>query len=474
MRGSASELETTYQPGQVIAGKYVIESVVGRGAMGVVVRARHTELDEPVALKFLQSSWVGEPELVARFAREARAVVKLRSEHAARVLDVGKTTDGTPFMVMELLEGEDLAAVMRRGTIDVADAVDWVLEACDALAEAHVNGIVHRDVKPENLFLVERHGRGQIKLLDFGVSKVALTGGAVQEVLHETTSMVGTPLYMSPEQVRRSRDADPRSDIWSLGCVLYEFVTHRPPFLADSLPEVCALILESEPTPVRELRPEVDEGLADVIARCLAKHPDDRYPCIAELAMDLLPFAHRRQHGTVEHITRIQRLAGLTRVHLASVAPGASDRASAPQPMPPAAPVPLDLVVTRTNDFSLDAKRPRSNLAVWFGAGVVLAVGLGTALWAIPRGEPASVAPAATPTASVAAVALAPPAPSSLTPDPTASAAAQPASAKPADPPTTARIARVAPSAKKPPPDAPPAASATEAPKPPLEIKMER
>ncbi|MCC6897430.1 MAG: serine/threonine protein kinase [Polyangiaceae bacterium] len=474
MRGSASETESTYEPGQVVAGKYVIESVVGRGAMGIVVRARHAELDEPVALKFLRAAWVGEPELVARFAREARAVVKLRSEHAARVLDVGKTDDGTPFMVMELLEGEDLAAVMRRGAIDVADAVDWVLEACDALAEAHVNGIVHRDVKPENLFLIERHGRGQVKLLDFGVSKTALTGGAVADALHETTSMVGTPLYMSPEQVRRSRDADPRADIWSLGCVLYELLSHRPPVLADSLPEVCALILEAEPTPVRELRPEVDERLADVIARCLAKHPGDRYPCIAELAMDLLPFAHRRQHGTVEHITRIQRLAGLTRVHLASVAPGPSDRASAPLPIPPSAPVPLDLVVTRTNDFTVERKGQGTPLGVWFAAGAVLAVGLGVAIWAARRPDPAAVSPIATPAASVAAAAhvesSSPPPP----PEPAPSAVDPRADTKLAEPAAPVRTARAAPSAKKPPPDAPPAASATESPKPPLEIKMER
>ena len=179
-----SEVESTYLPGQVIAGKYVIESLLGRGAMGVVMRARHAELDEAVALKLLKSTWMDQPEILARFAREARAVVKLRSEHAARVFDVGRTDAGVPFMVMELLEGEDLAAVLLRDSVDVDTAVDWVLEACDALAEAHVNGIVHRDVKPENLFLVQRHGRGRVKLLDFGVSKVALTAGTPQGALH--------------------------------------------------------------------------------------------------------------------------------------------------------------------------------------------------------------------------------------------------------------------------------------------------
>ena len=470
-----SEVESTYLPGQVIAGKYVIESLLGRGAMGVVMRARHAELDEAVALKLLKSTWMDQPEILARFAREARAVVKLRSEHAARVFDVGRTDAGVPFMVMELLEGEDLAAVLLRDSVDVDTAVDWVLEACDALAEAHVNGIVHRDVKPENLFLVQRHGRGRVKLLDFGVSKVALTAGTAQEALHETTTMVGTPLYMSPEQIRRSTDADARADIWSVGCVLYELLTRRPPFLADSLPEVCALILESEPTPVCALRADVDPGLGEVIARCLAKKPADRYACIAELAMALLPYAHRRQHATVEHLTRIQRLAGLTSAHLASVAPDASDRASLALAIPAAPPIPADLVVTRTNAAETETTSPRRRWVPWLALGVAVALGAALAFWAAPRHESARAAPAASPAASDLPTAAASASPSLVAHEPPLASAASTSATPPHAPsPPRARDPVDRTPRKKPIADVPPAVSAPAPTKPPLEIKLER
>ena len=213
--------------GEMLAGKYRVERVLGAGGMGVVVLARHVQLDQLVALKFLLAQSLTNPKVVARFEREARAVVKLKSEHVARVLDVGTMEAGAPYIVMEYLEGEDLSqTVERRGPLPVAEAVDYLLQACEALAEAHGMGIVHRDLKPGNLFLTRRvDGKSLVKVLDFGISK--LEGGREDLALTQPAEVVGSPKYMSPEQLRASRLADARSDIWSLGVILYELITDR-------------------------------------------------------------------------------------------------------------------------------------------------------------------------------------------------------------------------------------------------------
>ncbi|MEZ4220441.1 MAG: serine/threonine-protein kinase [Polyangiaceae bacterium] len=318
--------ERVWSTGEVIAGKYVVEGVIGDGGMGTVLKALHRELEEFVAIKMLKAAWLAEADVLSRFNREARAIVKLKGEHIARVLDVGRTDDGTPFMVMEYLQGADLGTVMKRGPAAWQDAVDWIIEACDALGEAHSHGIIHRDIKPENLFLVERHGRASVKLLDFGISKLALANEA--EPLGMTTRMLGTPLYMSPEQVRASAEVDHRSDIWSLGTVLYELLTGHPPFVADTLPEVCAMILEDSPRALAEFRSDLPPELQRVVARCLAKRADDRFPNVAEFAIELLPLAHPRQHATVEHLTRVLRLAGIAAPQLSSIPPPGTDRRS--------------------------------------------------------------------------------------------------------------------------------------------------
>ncbi len=287
--------------GDVIAGKYRVERVLGVGGMACVVAAKHLHLDESVALKFLRREFLTQRGVAERFTREAKAACKIKSEYVARVYDVGMH-QGAPFLVMDHLVGRDLYTVlMESGALPVDAAVEYAMQTCAALAAAHSIGIVHRDVKPENLFLVEHQGLPTVKLLDFGISRIALTGLAFGEVSRMTgATTIGTPLYMSPEQIRSSASADGRSDLWSLGIVLYELLTALPAFQAEGVSEVFAAILEQEPLPLRELRPDVPPGLVEVLERCLRKDPDERFQNAAELAAALLPFAPARALAVAE------------------------------------------------------------------------------------------------------------------------------------------------------------------------------
>jgi serine/threonine protein kinase len=283
-----------FQIGEIVGGKYEILNVIGVGSIGFVVSAKRIDLGDEVALKFLRPEYLFNGELVSRFAREARIAVSIRSEHIVRVFDVGVTDTGAPFMVMERLDGRDLGRVLQdTGRLASPVAVDYVLHVCEALATAHAKGIVHRDVKPENLFLSRLHGTDIIKVLDFGVSKVALTGSPLDNAapLVRTATPLGSPLYMSPEQVRACPDVDARADIWGVGCVLYELVVGAPAFDAPSLMQICALILESDPLPPKAIHPAVAADLLRVIERCLQKDPAHRFQSAADLATALAPFA---------------------------------------------------------------------------------------------------------------------------------------------------------------------------------------
>ena len=274
--------------GEVLADKYRVDGVLGIGGMGVVVAATHLALGHKVAIKFLLPGAVQTPATLERFAREARAAARLRSDHAARVLDVGTLANGSPYMVMEYLEGSDLGAVVQeRGALRIEDANEFVLQACDAVAEAHALGIVHRDLKPRNLFLTRKtSGAPYVKVLDFGISKLTTITGQ-DHSLTKTSDVMGSPNYMAPEQIRSSRDVDERTDVWALGVILYELITGRVPFLADTVPQLCALVLEMQPTPLEELRPETPPELRHVIARCLQKDPGARFGSVTELASAL-------------------------------------------------------------------------------------------------------------------------------------------------------------------------------------------
>ncbi|MCW5805723.1 MAG: serine/threonine protein kinase, partial [Deltaproteobacteria bacterium] len=267
--------------GDIVAGKYSVTRVLGAGGMAQVVAAQHLELKQGVALKLmLRSAHDVEPTVIERFAREARASAQLRGEHVCRIADVGALGDGSPYMVMELLEGRDLAGVVAtRGPLPVVVAVDYVLQACIGLAEAHALGIVHRDMKPANLFLAERpDGSAIVKVLDFGIAK---TAGELAPELTQACTILGSPGYMSPEQLRGARDAGVRSDIWSLGIVLYELVSGRRPFDGGTFTDIAVRVTLDPPPP---LPPSVPRRFADVVRRCLEKDPALRFPHLGALA----------------------------------------------------------------------------------------------------------------------------------------------------------------------------------------------
>jgi eukaryotic-like serine/threonine-protein kinase len=301
-------LEGVPRAGEVIAAKYEVERVLGAGGMGVVVAARHMQLGQRVAIKFIRGEAASDHGALGRFLREARAAVALSSEHVTKVLDVGTLETGAPYMVMEYLEGEDLAAwLKKRGPMPVRQVVDFVLQACEALAEAHATGIVHRDLKPSNLFVTRRRdGSALVKVLDFGISKITEfnTAGA-QEMLTASGLVMGSPGYMSPEQVRNAKAADARSDIWALGVILYELLSGISPFMGDTLGDTFARIVSETPVPIRQRRPEVPEGLASAITQCWQRQIDRRTQSVGALAEDLLPFASREQALSVERIRRI-------------------------------------------------------------------------------------------------------------------------------------------------------------------------
>jgi serine/threonine-protein kinase len=457
--------------GELLAGKYRVERVLGEGGMGIVVAAHHETLDHKVAIKFLREEALGNQEAVARFLREARAAAKLKSEHAAKVLDVGTLASGAPYMVMEFLEGSDLAAVLGdRGPIPVDQAADWVLQACEALAEAHAAGIIHRDLKPHNLFLARTvGGASKVKVLDFGVSKsigVTSTGGG--GALTRTRTMLGSPLYMSPEQMRSSRDVDARSDVWALGVVLFELLTQRWPFEAETMPELCLKVVSEPPLPLAALRPDAPAAMVAIVERCLDKAPDKRFANAAELASALEPFALPTSRITAE---RARLAMGVTTRPNRDV-PTSTGSATLPSVEAPARSAsPRTSSKTSTTPAAWDSdrqpavaeRRGRGRAIVVAGAGVAVAAALG---FVVLRGHgPAPAWPASSMPAPPAVAASAPasaaaapvlPAPT-LEPGVDAAVAASPAPAAPTSSQTPRPVprgpaVRVPPSGKPQPP----------------------
>jgi serine/threonine protein kinase len=285
--------------GDVVGDKYRVERVLGSGGMGVVVAARHLELDQQVALKFILPEALSGKGNVERFMREARATVRLKSEHVARVYDVGRDAQGRPYMVLELLDGMDLAKLNReRGPLPVADAVEYVLQACEALIEAHSMGIVHRDLKPQNLFVTKRlNGSPLVKVLDFGISKFVGPEAAAQMSLTDSATIIGSPLYMAPEQMRAERGVDLRTDIWAMGVLLYELLGGQLPFEGDTVTALVIKVVNEAPESLLALRPALDGTLVAAVMKCLEKRPDQRWQNVAQLASALEPFSRSAKQG---------------------------------------------------------------------------------------------------------------------------------------------------------------------------------
>jgi serine/threonine protein kinase len=293
----------SFQVGDVIRDKYEVTGVLGQGGMGVVVAARHLQLHGLVAIKFLQSAIRDDKTSCDRFMTEARTATRIESEHVVRVFDVG-THEGTPFIVMEFLKGQDLAAELREhGQLPVTKAVDWLLQACEAVADAHNLGIVHRDLKPANFFLAtQSDGTRAVKVLDFGISK-SLTASTPS--MTASNAAVGTPLYMSPEQLSCSKNVDQRSDVWSLGVILYEMLTGVVPYPGDSIATVGAKVFQGLYTRPSVRRPEIPEALDQAIADALTNELEKRLQTVHAFAARLAPHGSRSASDTLDRIGRI-------------------------------------------------------------------------------------------------------------------------------------------------------------------------
>ncbi|MBN1611044.1 MAG: protein kinase [Polyangiaceae bacterium] len=311
----------SYQPGDTIAEKYRVEDLLGEGGMGVVLAAVDTQLDRPVAIKILSAQHAQNAQVFERFVQEARAAARLESEHVVRIYDVGTLPDGRPVIVMEKLRGADLGQVLEtEHRLAVQDAVGFVIEASEGIAEAHLCGIVHRDLKPANLFLARMpDGTSRIKVVDFGVSKMAARGDTSLS-LTATSLVLGSPIYMSPEQLRSPRDVDARADVWALGTILHELITGEPPFLAESITELSAkILLESLPPPDERVPTPLPGGLGDVVRKALAKDRDLRYGSVAELVVALAPYAPPRSRELVHRIARMQNVSEEERAALPEI-----------------------------------------------------------------------------------------------------------------------------------------------------------
>ena len=445
--------------GAVIDGKYRVEGTIGSGGMGVVFLARHLQLRERVAIKVLKPERGSRPELVERLLREARAAASIRNRHVVRVLDVGTLPDAQPFIVMEYLEGEDLATLLGRGaSLSVRDAVDYAVEAGEAVAEAHALGIVHRDLKPANLFLERRaSGAVSVKVLDFGVARF-LTGHAdateAKSGLTNSHSFVGSPAYMSPEQLTSPDDVDTRADVWALGLILYEMLSGSQPFKAPTLAVTCTKILQQSVPPLA--RTDVAPELAQALERALEKDRERRFASVLELCAVLAPHGSPAARASLTEIEAVQKRDGS----------GTTRSASAKPNVEPGSPT-LTGSVLRPQRTSSDLRARRFTL-LGLGLGALV---LGLVLWGKSSSHQASasngerVAPSAAAAPAALAVpgsgqgaALVPPAAQATVTAPSAASRAvaqHPAARVPALPLTSAKRDPATPSAAAQP--APPA-----------------
>ncbi len=419
------ELREALEPGTVIAGKYRVVREIGKGGMGVVLAVSHVELGQGYALKLMLPSAAASGAARERFAREAKAAAKLESEHVARAIDFGfLDDDGPPFMVLELLEGENLAERLARvGPLDPEPLAELVLQACEALREAHREGIVHRDLKPANLFVTTRRdGRPLLKVLDFGIAKtLAPESGS----LTKTAMTVGSPFYMSPEQMRSAKNVDARSDVWSLGVTMFELLTGELPFSGESVTEVAINVIEQGVPSPKKHRPDLPDEIVTIVRRCLQKHADNRYPSIDHLARALARFAkiEAPQLGLADAGDEDDFALEPLSDEPAPAAKAQSGETIAAAPVStllsqhPRAPSRPSFAGAQTRaSATLDKPRPRRRVQIIAAAGVLVA---GAATWLGLSQEASGIE--ATAASAPGSVALAPSAPPP--PSPTASLA---------------------------------------------------
>ena len=302
--------------GEVLLEKYAVERILGEGGMGAVLRAHHRLRQVPVALKFIHPNVLAVPGAVERFYNEAVAASRISNEHVVQILDVDRLPSGAPFIVMEFLQGHDLAAALERAPahqLSVARAIHITLQTLRAIAVAHRAGVVHRDMKPSNVFLVERDGDPDfVKLVDFGISKVRSENAARDSALTQINSTLGTPLYMAPEQARSASEVDSRCDLYSVGVILYEMLAGRTPFVADTgqLTEILYKLFTTEPPSLAEFRPDLEPGIVAAVARAMQKDPALRYGTAAAFAADLAPFADERSANELHRMRQAELAAG--------------------------------------------------------------------------------------------------------------------------------------------------------------------
>jgi serine/threonine-protein kinase len=467
------------QPGEVLDGKYRIERLLGEGGMGAVAKATHLLRRAPVALKFMSPAVLALQGAVERFVNEGVAASQIDSDHVVKVFDVGRMPNGAPYLVMEFLDGRDLQQILavEGGRInDPARAVHFALQILRALQTAHASGIIHRDMKPSNCFVIDKDGEPDfVKLVDFGISKVRTDESEKASNLTRTNSALGTPLYMSPEQARSPRDVDHRTDLYAVGAILYELLSGRTPYTAESgeYTEILFKIFTTDPEPLRNLRPDVPEGLAAAIHRALIRDLNIRYKSAGEMAEALAPWADARSS---QILTRLRGGRGRSIVPQgpalgpftpsgAPVAPNHGEIATA-NTFPGAQPdslrsprVPTDVGVTREtvqpSGAPSAAKKSKAPVAIAIVAAVLLIVGAAGVVVAKRVVAPAHATQDPSGSGTLAATTTAPPPPpvtesaSALPPPPSAAL-------EPLPPPSAVASASSAPGSQKSPrPQAP-------------------
>ncbi len=398
MTADPARLNGLPEEGDTIGGRYVVGELLGIGGMGVVRGARHITLGHELAIKLMLPEIAKNAGAAARFLREARAAVSIGSEHVARVIDVDELPNGTPYIVMERLRGQDLAVLLeRRGPLPIEEAVDFVLQAAEAVAEAHTLGIVHRDIKPRNLFVAVRpDGELTIKVLDFGIAKATDAVSALTQT--QGNVALGSPHYMSPEQVRDPGNVSARTDIWSIGVVLYQLTTGTVPFDEESLPALGAAIVGDPHPPLGERLSDPPAGFLAVVDRCLAKRAGDRFDDLADLARALEPYSSAAGKKSVSRCVRIfERRARET--DATQPIRGERETGDMSAPLKAVRDPETQAGITASTRTEIDARRrlDASRLRLVLIGGGVVAVGLVIWFWFARPDAPAPVIDPPTP-----------------------------------------------------------------------------